>query len=68
VQDEVAAVLASPSDFLRGPRTLSRRGTATDHGPAFIVEDGNYLSARWPGDAYLFAERFLGMLEKSAHS
>jgi putative intracellular protease/amidase len=68
VQDEVAAALASPSDFQRGPRTLSRRGTATDHGPAFVVEDGTYLSARWPGDAYLFAERFLAMLEQTARS
>lgn len=30
--------------------------------PAFAVRDGNYLSARWPGDAYLFARRFAGML------
>lgn len=22
------------------------------------VEDGDYVSARWPGDAYLFARRF----------
>ena len=33
----------------------SRRGTATDDGPAFVVEDSRYLSARWPGDAYLLA-------------
>ncbi|MEU1407941.1 type 1 glutamine amidotransferase domain-containing protein [Streptomyces sp. NPDC005728] len=68
VEDEVTAVLASPSDFQRGPRTLSQRDTATDHRPAFIVEDGNYLSARWPGDAYLFAGRFLTMLEKTART
>ena len=30
--------------------------------PAFVVEDGNYVSARWPGDAYLFAERFISRL------
>lgn len=62
VADEVTAALASPSDYERGPRTL-RRGTATDDGPAFVVEDGAYLSARWPGDAYLFAKRFRAMLE-----
>lgn len=62
VQDEVTAALGDPALFERGPRAL-RRGTATDHGPAFVVEDGNYLSARWPGDAYLFAERFLAMLD-----
>ena len=29
---------------------------------AFVVEDGRYVSARWPGDAYLFGRRFLAML------
>ncbi|MCA9543255.1 MAG: DJ-1/PfpI family protein [Myxococcales bacterium] len=59
VQGEVMAALASPADFTRGPITLGPRGTATDDGPAFVVEDGVYVSARWPGDAYLFARRFL---------
>jgi len=26
------------------------------------VEDGRYLSARWPGDAYLFAKTLLARL------
>ena len=62
VQDEVTAALDDPGQFERGPRT-QRRGTATDDGPAFVVEDGNYVSARWPGDAYLFGKRVLGLLE-----
>jgi putative intracellular protease/amidase len=33
-----------------------------DDGRAFVVEDGNYLSARWPGDAYLFGRRLLRLL------
>ena len=61
VQDEVIAALRSPAQFVRGPRTL-RRGTREDHAPAFVVEDGNYVSARWPGDSYLFAERFGALL------
>jgi putative intracellular protease/amidase len=61
VQDEVTAALRSPAQFVRGPRTL-RRGTRDDHAPAFVVEDGNYVSARWPGDSYLFAERFADRL------
>jgi len=61
VQDEVTAALRSPTQFIRGPRTL-RRGTRTDDAPAFVVEDGNYVSARWPGDSYLFAERFAALL------
>jgi putative intracellular protease/amidase len=61
VEDEVTAVLDDPAQFQRGPRTTTR-GTMTDDRPAFVVEDGNYLSARWPGDAYLFAKRFLALL------
>src|SRR5215207_370066 len=64
VEDEVTAALDNPSRFSRGPRTLTR-GTMTDDRPAFVVEDGNYLSARWPGDAYLFAKRFLALLDQS---
>jgi hypothetical protein len=30
------------------------------------VQDGNYLSARWPGDAYLFARRFRDLLQPAA--
>ncbi|WNV88497.1 type 1 glutamine amidotransferase domain-containing protein [Umezawaea sp. Da 62-37] len=62
VQDEVVAALRDPSQFQRGPTELSRRGTATDDAPAFVVRDGNYVSARWPGDAYLFGRRFLELL------
>jgi len=55
VEDETRAALARPEDFVRGPLTMTKRGTATDDAPAFVVEDGDYVSARWPGDAYLFA-------------
>ncbi len=65
VEDEVTAALADPTAFQRGPRT-TKRGTASDDSPAFVVEDGNYLSARWPGDAYLFAKRFDQLLETRA--
>jgi putative intracellular protease/amidase len=62
VEDEVRAALASPAQFVRGPLTLGSRGTAADDTDAFVVEDGNYLSARWPGDAYLLARRLIGVL------
>jgi putative intracellular protease/amidase len=58
VEDEVRTALRDAAGFERGPRVLSKRGTDVDDGPAFVVEDGNYVSARWPGDAYLFAKRF----------
>lgn len=61
VEDEVIAALDQPGGFERGPRT-TKRGTLADDSPAFVVQDGNYLPARWPGDAYLFAKRFDRML------
>jgi len=61
VEDEVVDALDDPSQFDAGPRSR-RRGTADDDSPAFVVEDGRYVSARWPGDAYLFAKRFEALL------
>jgi putative intracellular protease/amidase len=62
VEDEVRAALQAPDHFERGPRELSRRGTRDDDGPAFVVEDGAYLSGRWPGDAYLIAKKLIERL------
>jgi putative intracellular protease/amidase len=64
VEDEVRAALDDPVRQLqRGPRILLGRGTASDDRPAFVVVDGNYLSGRWLGDAYLFARTFLRLLD-----
>lgn len=54
VADEVGAALASPEHFERGPLPLGR-DTPADHGPGFVVRDGDYVSARWPGDANRFS-------------
>lgn len=61
VEDEVRRVLASPSDFLVGPASLTR-DSETKPQIGFVVQDGNYLSARWPGDAHRFALAFDEML------
>jgi putative intracellular protease/amidase len=64
VQSEVTRALKDPVDFCdvtrRSPhRRLKTSGmvrdTATDSRPAFVVDDGNYVSARWPGDTHTFA-------------
>lgn len=55
VEDEVCRAGAV---FERGPMHLVAKGTAEDDGPAFVVEDGAYLSGRWPGDAWHLARRF----------
>jgi putative intracellular protease/amidase len=68
VEDEVRAALASPKDFVRGPITLGTRGTASSDRGAFVCEDGDYLSARWPGDAYLFARKLIARLEAGARN
>jgi putative intracellular protease/amidase len=63
VEDEVCAALDDPEkQFERGPRVLFRKGTMDDDAAAFVVEDGSYVSARWPGDAYLLAKSLLARL------
>ena len=63
VEDEVRACLEDPAaQFTRGPATLVKRGSDSDDRAAFVVEDGRYVSARWPGDAYLFARKLLDRL------
>jgi putative intracellular protease/amidase len=64
VQDEVEAALRDPSrQFERGPLTFTSRDSEIDSAPAFVVVDGRYVSARWPGDAYTFARAFKQLLE-----
>lgn len=64
VQSEVTRALKDPTDFcdvVRGSphwRLKSSglaRDTASDSRPAFVVDDGGYVSARWPGDTHTFA-------------
>jgi putative intracellular protease/amidase len=61
VQDEVTAALADKHNFIPGPKPLFRdRINNIERG--FAVRDRNYLSARWPGDAYRFSLELLKML------
>lgn len=62
VEAEVRAALGETGEFVRGPWNLTRRGSDSDDRAAFVVQDGPYLSARWPGDAYLFAKRLAELL------
>jgi putative intracellular protease/amidase len=72
VQQEVTRALARPEDFMDVPKTDPdyrrktsglQRDSLDDARPAFVVCDRNYVSARWPGDAYTFAKIFAGMLK-----
>jgi putative intracellular protease/amidase len=71
VEQEVTRALAQPSDFIDVPPSDPDyrrktggmvRDTFDDERPAFVVRDGNYISARWPGDVHTFAKRFAAML------
>jgi hypothetical protein len=44
------------------PSASSIQGTYYDDRNAYVCEDANYLSARWPGDAYLLGKTFLRKL------
>jgi putative intracellular protease/amidase len=72
VQLEVTRALAGPQDFLdvppddpnyRAKTSGMVRDTFNDDSPAFVVRDGNYVSARWPGDVHTFAKTFAAMLK-----
>jgi putative intracellular protease/amidase len=71
VQQEVSRALARPEDFVDVPADAPDyrkktsgmvRDTFEDDSPAFVVRDGNYISARWPGDAHTFARQFAARL------
>ncbi|TXH77637.1 MAG: thiJ/pfpI-family protein [Lysobacteraceae bacterium] len=73
-QAEVTRALASPEDFLDVPadapdrwRKTSglHRDTDADSRPAFVVRDGRYVSARWPGDVHAFARTFCAVLREA---
>ena len=74
VQAEVTRALADGADFLEPASSEPdfrfktdgiHRDTLEDARAAFVVRDGNYVSARWPGDAHLFARTFANVLGES---
>lgn len=62
VQAEVSGLLQRPEDFVAGPSPL-RRDDPQHLQRGFALRDGNYLSARWPGDAHRFAQALVEMLQ-----
>jgi hypothetical protein len=71
VEAEVTRALASSQDYVDVPRDAPdfrrktsglARDTIDDARPAWVVCDGKYVSARWPGDAHTFGTRFAEML------
>jgi putative intracellular protease/amidase len=74
VQQEVTRALARPEDFCDVPddapdfrrKTSGRvRDSSDDARPAWVVRDGSYVSARWPGDVHTFVQTFSEVLDTS---
>jgi putative intracellular protease/amidase len=74
VQAEVTRALERPADFFDVPAgSLNyrkktdglHRDTLEDSSPAFVVQDGNYISARWPGDVHTFANAFAALVSQA---
>lgn len=61
VEAEVTRLIGPAGKFERGP-LLPRYASASAPEAGFVVRDGNYLSARWPGDAWTLALRLLVLL------
>jgi putative intracellular protease/amidase len=74
VQAEVTRALASLEDFCDVPKDAADhfrkasglfRDSIQDDRPAWVIRDGRYVSARWPGDVHRFAAEFAAVLEES---
>ena len=62
VQAEVTESLADPSHYSKGKRMI--RFDAPDKPRnAHVVEDGNLITARFPGDTFTFSQRIIDYLE-----
>lgn len=53
-EDEITEAVGSAGAFVRGPLRTP-----------FVVEDGNYVSARWAQDAWAFADTYVQRLARS---
>lgn len=63
VEAEIKQALASPKDFKLGP-LLPLRDSAESLEAGFTVRDGNYISARWPGDCYTLARDYVALVKE----
>ena len=71
MQQEVTRALTNSSDFVDVPLDDRRkcngvaRDSDADPSPAFVIRDGHYQSARWPGDVRRFSCEFSAMFVRS---
>lgn len=62
VEEEVRAALQHSDDFVRGPLAVAR-DTPSHPERGFVVRDGAYVSARWPGDTHRFGRELVTLLQ-----
>ena len=71
VEDEIKTYLKNDIDFISGLNPGITRDTINNYNSNQINNhivhdiDHNYLSARWPGDCYLFSHTLVDMLQNS---
>jgi putative intracellular protease/amidase len=63
VEAEVKAQLQRPQDFDPGP-LFPVRDSAANPQVGFTLRDGNYLSARWPGDCHRYARDLVALVQQ----
>ncbi len=73
VEQEIKRLLQNEDDFLDVPKgavdyAIKTSGVLRDSinnsKPAWVVQHGNYLSARWPGDIHTMTLKFIKQFEK----
>ena len=71
VEHEIKRSLKSDDDFINVAKDTPNyfrktaniaRDTLEDDTPSWVVRDGNYVSARWPGDVCSFTKSFMELL------
>ncbi len=74
VEQEIKRLLQSDEDFLDVPKGVDDyaiktsgvlRDSINNSKPAWVVQDGNYFSARWPGDIHTMTLKFIQQFEKN---
>lgn len=73
VEQEIKRYLADPADFLNPQPGMPgywqktsglHRDTPSNSQPAWVVRDGNLITARWPGDLHLFSKTLMDALKE----
>ncbi|MFT4518856.1 MAG: putative intracellular protease/amidase [Halioglobus sp.] len=72
VESEVKRALKDDQDFVLVPPDAPdygkktnglARDTPNDNRPSWVVKDGNYISARWPGDVHTFIREYAALFD-----